>query len=64
MKIVNQRRSDIFNDQYQNIQKNIQILREKYMNTYVKDTIKSTLYPSSENKGNLFIENNKEAAQI
>jgi hypothetical protein len=58
-KIVDQGRSDIFNDQYQNLQKNIQMLREKYKNTYVKDTLKSTLYPGSEKKGNQFVIQNE-----
>jgi hypothetical protein len=40
------------------------MLREKYMNTYVKDTLKSTLYPGSEKKGNQFVVQNGNLSSI
>jgi hypothetical protein len=40
------------------------MLREKYMNTYVKDTLKSTLYPASEKKGNQFVIQNQNLSSI
>ena len=34
------------------------------MNTYVKDTLKSTLYPGSEKKGNQFVVQNANISSI
>lgn len=43
-------KTDIFNDKYKQLQENVNSLREKYLNNYVKGTLKSTITTLSKNK--------------